>query len=236
MNECVHDRDRQGMKPAPLLAARGLTRYYGTAGQAQPVLADLDLDLARGEIVAVIGRSGSGKSTLLNLVGQMDTPNAGRLVFAGAETGTWDDAARTRFRRTALGFVFQAYNLVPSLTAAENIALPLELNGLPCQPRVDELLAALGLTRLATRYPETLSGGEQQRVAIARAVAHRPALVLADEPTGNLDQDTAQEVVALFEQVVRESGAALLMATHSVDMVGHADRVLYLRHGRLEPV
>ncbi len=218
--------------PAELvLEARDLSRRYSSG--APPVLDGLDFSVRRGEIVAVIGRSGSGKSTLLNLIGQMDAPDRGRIRFAGADTSGWDDAARTRFRCRSLGFVFQAYNLLPTLTVRENIALPLELNGLPDDGAVARLMAALGIGALGERYPEELSGGEQQRTAVARALVHRPPLVIADEPTGNLDADTGQEVITVFERAVREAGAALVMATHSTEMVGHADRVLALAHGRL---
>jgi putative ABC transport system ATP-binding protein len=226
-------------RPGPgsvVLSARALVKRYGGDDAARAVLDGLDLDIARGEIIAVIGRSGSGKSTLLNVIGQMDKPDRGRITVLGADTAHWRDAEQTAFRRQRLGFVFQAYNLLPTLTVRENIALPLELNGLAREPRVGELLDALGLTGVAARYPDQVSGGEQQRTAIARALAHRPALVIADEPTGNLDADTGAEVVWLFEQAVRESGTALLMATHSREMVGRADRVLALVHGRLETV
>ena len=223
------------MTPPPLLRARGLTRGYRGSGGGHAVIRALDLDLAAGEIVAVVGRSGSGKTTLLNLVGAMDRADAGRLEFQGEDMGAWNDAARTAFRRARLGFVFQAFNLLPTLTVAENIGLALELNGLPLAPRVAELLAGLGLAHLATRFPDQISGGEQQRTAIARALAHRPPLIIADEPTGNLDRDTGREVIALFEAAVRAAGATLLMATHSEEMLGRCDRVLELRDGALAP-
>lgn len=218
-------------EPAPdaLASARGVAR--GFAGQT--VLQHLDLDVSRGEIVAVLGRSGSGKTTLLNLLGAMDRPDDGRLLFEGRDMAAWSDAERTRFRRQRLGFVFQAFNLLPGLTVRENVTLPLELNGLPGGARVDELLDALGIAALAERFPDEISGGEQQRTAIARAVAHGPALIIADEPTGNLDFDTGRRVLALFERCAREAGAALLMATHSEEMSRGADRVLELRDGAL---
>ena len=219
------------MMSDPILEARALTRCYARGAPA--VLDGLDLSVYRGEIIAIIGRSGSGKSTLLNLIGQMDAPDRGRIRFAGVDTSGWDDSARTRFRCRSLGFVFQAYNLLPTLTVHENIALPLELNGLPDNGAVARLMAALGIGALGDRYPEELSGGEQQRTAVARALVHRPPLVIADEPTGNLDADTGHEVITVFERAVREAGAALVMATHSTEMVGHADRVLALAHGRL---
>ncbi len=216
-----------------LLRARGLSRSYASAENRPGILRDLDLDLHAGEIVAIVGRSGSGKTTLLNLIGAMDRPDSGTLCFEEQDMAAWNDRARTAFRRTRLGFVFQAFNLLPTLTVRENIALPLELNGLATDARVRELLADLSITPLAERFPDQISGGEQQRTAIARAIAHRPALIIADEPTGNLDRDTGREVIALFERSVRAAGASLLMATHSDEMLGHADRVLELRDGTL---
>ena len=220
--------------PAPLLLrARELTRSYTFAGTHHAVLDRLDLDISAGEIVAVIGRSGSGKTTLLNLAGAMDRPDAGRLSFDGEDMVQWGDRERTAFRRARLGFVFQSYNLLPSLTVRENIALPLELNGMVAGNAVERLLQTLRLAALSERFPDQISGGEQQRTAIARAVVHGPALIIADEPTGNLDRDSGREVIDLLERCVREAGAALLMATHSLEMIGRADRVLELRDGAL---
>lgn len=221
------------MSLPPLLRAHALNRSHGAAHERVAILNDLHLELERGEILAVVGRSGSGKTTLLNLVGAMDRPDSGRLEFEGEDMSAWDDGARTAFRRARLGFVFQAFNLLPTLTVRENIALPLELNGLPETERVAELLDELRLEGLADRFPDQISGGEQQRTAIARAIAHRPRLIIADEPTGNLDRDTGSDVIALFERSVRAAGATLLMATHSDEMLGHADRVLELRGGAL---
>lgn len=218
-----------------LLRAHQLSRSYRVAEHQHDIIRALDLELLRGEIVAVVGRSGSGKTTLLNLLGAMDRPSAGLLEFEGEDMRRWDDRARTAFRRARLGFVFQAYNLLPTLTVRENVGLAMELNGRATEPRVGELLADLGLTAFAERFPDQISGGEQQRTAIARAIAHRPALIIADEPTGNLDRDTGREVIALFEHCVRSAGATLVMATHSDEMLGHADRVLELRDGALHP-
>lgn len=209
---------------------------------APAVLEQLDLDLRAAEIVAVLGASGSGKSTLLNLVGQMDQPDAGAVLYADSADGAcalrnaagWDDETRTAFRRQRLGFVFQTYNLLPTLTLRENIALPLELNGAPDDGRTDALIADLDLTGAADRYPDAASGGEQQRAAIARALVHRPLLVIADEPTGNLDPATAERVITLFERCVRDAGASVLLATHSERVADCADRRLYLRYGRLD--
>jgi putative ABC transport system ATP-binding protein len=214
-----------------LLSVRGVVRRHGREQAA--VLRGVDCDLARGEFVAIVGRSGSGKSTLLNVLGAMDRADAGGVLYEGSDLNAWDDAARTRFRRRQLGFVFQAMNLLPTLTVQENIALPLELNGLLDRTYADSLAEKLGLSALTTRFPDQLSGGEQQRAAIARALVHRPALVIADEPTGNLDRVTADDVLAVLLRAVRDAGCALLMATHSTAMLEHADRVLELRDGRL---
>lgn len=217
----------------PLLEVSGLVKRYSNNG---PTILDcIDLHIASGEFVAIMGRSGSGKSTLLNLIGQMDAPDAGRITFAGHDFSVVNEEARTLFRREHLGFVFQAYNLLPTLTVRENIALPLQLNELAREPRISQLLVQLDLDAVSERYPDAISGGEQQRTAIARAVAHRPSLVIADEPTGNLDVDTAAAVMRLFEHAVRSTGAALLMATHSRTMARHADRALHLERGRLRP-
>lgn len=222
------------MTKTPLISARALSKRYGPR-EDPAVIAALDLDVYPGEIFVIAGRSGSGKSTLLNLLGQMDYPDRGRILVDGEDSVGWDDAARTAFRAARLGFVFQAYNLLPTLTVRENVELPLELNAISDPARVDRLLGRLGIGALGARYPDQISGGEQQRAAIARALVHEPALIIADEPTGNLDHDSGRQVVELFERCVRDAGAALLMATHSAEMFGHADRVLELRDGRLHP-
>ena len=208
---------------------------------APPVLQDLALALKTGEIVAVLGASGSGKSTLLNLVGQMDKPDAGEVTYCGPggaifHPHDWNDEQRTAFRREHLGFVFQSFNLLPTLTLRENIALPLELNGIEDAGQVEQLLHELDLTQAAEHYPDAASGGEQQRAAIGRALVHRPLLLIADEPTGNLDPDTAERVTTLFERRVRDAGVGVLLATHSERVAACADRRLLLDHGRLSPV
>lgn len=221
------------MPDAPLVEARGLSMEHGRGEQRARVLHALDLEVGSGEFVVILGRSGSGKSTLLHLLGGIDRASAGSLRIAGTELGGLDEEARAGFRRRHVGIVFQAYNLLPTLTVAENLRLPLSLNGLPDAGRVAALLARLGLADKAGRHADQLSGGEQQRVAIARALIHAPLLVLADEPTGNLDEDTAQSVLALFVELVRERGGTLIMATHSLDACAYADRVLRLDHGHL---
>jgi len=201
-----------------------------------PVLAGIDLAVAPGDSVAVAGRSGSGKSTLLNLAGTLDAPSAGEVLVAGASLDGLDETARALLRRARIGFVFQFFNLIPTLTVGENLRLPLELNGVgrvEARRRGARWLKAVGLTQVAGRFPENLSGGEQQRVAVARALVHVPALVLADEPTGNLDADTAAEVLALLVASCRDSGSTLLIATHSGEAAAACDRVLFLDHGQL---
>ncbi len=200
------------------------------------VLDDIDATVQRGEFVVVVGRSGSGKSTLLNLIGSIDVPSAGEVYIEGVALTALDETARALFRRHRIGFVFQFFNLIPTLTVAENLLLPLELNGIrgaAATSRVERLCADVSLGGYETRFPEDLSGGEQQRVAIARALVHEPDIVLADEPTGNLDLETATDVIRLLDRLCREAGKTLIMATHSREVIGRADRVLTIRNARL---
>ena len=215
---------------------RGLTRRFREGPRDHLVLDGIDLDIARGETVALRGRSGSGKSTLLNLVGGIDAPDAGTVQVAGVEVTALNERERTLFRRERIGFVYQSFNLVPTLNVADNVRLVLELNKVPASAiatRIEELLTAVGLADRAHSYPDVLSGGEQQRVAIARALSHKPAVLLADEPTGNLDDSTAETVLALLDRLVRDSGHTMLIATHSLHVASHCDRVLELHNGRL---
>jgi putative ABC transport system ATP-binding protein len=193
-----------------------------------PVFRDVDLHLARGEFVALLGESGVGKSTLLNCIAGLESPDSGRVVIAGTDLAPLDDDARARLRRSTLGFVFQAFHVLPHLSVAENVELPLRLLGRPDAARVAAVLHAVGLDGLGDRAPAQLSGGQLQRVAIARAVVHRPALILADEPTGNLDPTTAERVLSLLVAEVRDTGAACLLVTHSEAAAARADRVLRL--------
>jgi putative ABC transport system ATP-binding protein len=208
-------------------------KTYGT----QIVLDNATAMIAPGELVAVIGRSGSGKSTLLKLVGGLISPDSGSIRHGASDLAAMSEAELTLFRRRELGFVFQFFNLVPTLTVGENVLLPLALNRVPrpkASQRTADLLERLGLTSCIDRLPDELSGGEQQRVAIARALAHEPSLVITDEPTGNLDVDTADEVLDLLIESCREHHATLIMATHSRDAAARVDRVLRIVNGQIE--
>jgi putative ABC transport system ATP-binding protein len=208
----------------PALQVQGLVRRYGDT----PVFAGVDLVLAAGEFVALLGESGVGKSTLLNCIAGLDAADAGLIVVAGTAVGGLAEPDRARLRREHLGFVFQAFHLLPHLSVAENVALPLLLLGRPDDARVQALLAAVGLGGLGGRSPAQLSGGQLQRVALARALVHKPALILADEPTGNLDPTTAERMLDVLVAQVRSEGAACLLVTHSAAAAARADRVLRL--------
>jgi len=199
-------------------------------------LADVSLDIPRGAFTAIMGPSGSGKSTLLHLMGGLDRPTAGELLVDGRLVGQMADDEVTLFRRTNIGFVFQFFNLLPTLTALENVTLPLVLDGrskAEADQRAALLLENVGLNKRLHHLPEALSGGEIQRVAIARALAFNPPILLADEPTGNLDSKTGQEVLSLMRQINRERGSTIVMATHSQEAAGSTDRTIYLRDGRI---
>ena len=193
-----------------------------------PVFQGVDLHVARGEFVALVGESGVGKSTLLNCIAGLERADAGRVVVAGSTLDTLDDDACARLRREQLGFVFQAFHVLPHLNVAENVSLPLRLLHRHDEARVQQVLAAVGLQGLGPRFPAQLSGGQLQRVAIARAVVHGPGLILADEPTGNLDPASAHKVLGALQQQVRDAGAACLLVTHSAAAAAFADRVLRL--------
>jgi putative ABC transport system ATP-binding protein len=210
-----------------------LTKSYG----GRTVLARLSHRFAPGEFVAIMGESGVGKSTLLNLIAGLDTPDGGQVLVDGTPMAALDDDAATRLRRTRMGFIFQAFHVLPHLTLAQNVALPLLLIGehsAASQARVTRMLDAVGLQGRGGDFPRQLSGGELQRVAIARALVHRPALLLADEPTGNLDPETAEGVLRLLRAEIRESGAGAIMVTHSHAAASMADRTLVLTHSGLK--
>jgi len=215
---------------------RRLAREYSEGGKRRAIFADLDLDIERGVFVALLGQSGSGKSTLLNLLSGIDLPDAGRICINGQMLTDLCERERTRFRRRYIGFVFQFFNLIPTLTAEENLLLPLELNGLATAEQRDralELLGNVGLSDRRDSFPERLSGGEQQRLAIARALVHRPLLLLADEPTGNLDVETGERILELLLKLHRQAGTTIVMVTHSREVAARADRILTLTAGRI---
>jgi putative ABC transport system ATP-binding protein len=215
----------------PVFHVRGLARIYGTGTAAVTALAGVDLDLFPSELIVLLGASGSGKSTLLNQLGGLDSPTQGTLLYRGADLARFDEAALTRFRRDAVGFVFQAYNLIPSLTARENVALITEICRAPMAPV--EALRLVGLGDRMDHFPAQLSGGEQQRVAIARAIAKRPEVLLCDEPTGALDVRTGITVLEAIERINRELGTLAVIITHNAILADMADRVFTLSDGRI---
>ncbi|HWM94885.1 MAG TPA: ABC transporter ATP-binding protein [Thermoanaerobaculia bacterium] len=224
------------MTPPPLVELRNLTKAYEEGNRRRTVLREADVAISRGELAVLVGRSGSGKSTVLNLMSGIDLPDSGEVVIDGVSLSTLPERERTLFRRDRIGFVFQFFNLIPTLTVEENLLLPLELKG---RVRPEQRQAALGLLEevgLADRaesFPDRLSGGEQQRIAVARALAHDPLLVLADEPTGNLDLDTGLQVLEILDRLTRRAGKTLVMVTHSREVIGLADRVFRMEDCRL---
>jgi putative ABC transport system ATP-binding protein len=220
----------------PALAVEGLGKSYAEGRARRVVLSDVAFEVAPGECIALLGRSGSGKSTLLNLLAGIDRPDTGDVRIAGQSVVTMGEPALTLLRRRHIGFIYQFFNLIPTLTVAENLALPLELNGVPAARRRERIAALLGKVGLDGRegaFPDQLSGGEQQRVAIARAIIHDPALVLADEPTGNLDAQTGHRVLELLSHLFRDEGHTLILVTHSREVSAIADRVFAVDGGRL---
>lgn len=218
----------------PLVEIAQLSMAYSEGGSQREILKDVTVAFARGSFNLLLGPSGCGKSTLLNLIGGLDRPHAGSIRIDGVDITGLDERARTLFRRRQLGIIFQFFNLLPSLTVLENVLLPLQLNRRRHQqPLALEWLGRVGLGARAQSYPDRLSGGEQQRVAIVRAMLHEPKLILADEPTGNLDETTAEEIVDLLQQLVREKGGTLIMVTHNPDFSQRADAVFHMHEGRL---
>ena len=222
---------------APVLELDGVSRSYGRGRTAVCALDGVSLSIEGGEVVALLGPSGSGKTTLLQLAGGMDHPTAGRVLHRGRDLGALDGRQLTRLRRRDVGFVFQFFNLVPALSAEDNVALPLRFDGVArrhARTSARQALARVGLDGRRAHLPTELSGGEQQRVAIARALVARPRLILADEPTGNLDGATGQDAIGLLVEAARADGAGVLVATHDPRVVPHADRALALADGRLQ--
>ena len=215
---------------------RNLSRSFTEGERQHEVLIDVSADFLKGKSVAIRGRSGSGKSTLLNLISGIDAPDSGQVEVAGLNITTMTERERTLFRRKHIGFVYQAFNLLPTLSVADNIRLVLELNDVPygeTTDRIDELLGAVDLADRAESYPDVLSGGEQQRVAIARALCHCPSILLADEPTGNLDDQNAERVLQLLDELVRKTGGTMIVATHSATIASYCDQVMELHDGKL---
>ena len=224
------------MGAPPHLVLTGVSKAYREGDRSHQVLDRVDLEVDRGELVVLIGKSGSGKSTLLNLLAGIDRPDAGRIAIGGRDLGGLAERELTLFRRRRVGFIFQFFNLLPTLTVEENLMLPLELNGLTDpthRQRALDLLAEVGLADRLKSFPDRLSGGERQRIAVARALVHDPELLLADEPTGNLDLETGLGVLELLDRLTRRAGKTMVMATHSRRVVGVADRLLAIEGSRI---
>lgn len=219
-----------------LLQIKNLSKSYQEGEHQRMVFKNISLDIARGEIIAILGKSGSGKTTLLNLISGIDRVDAGDIAMDGLRLTALDERQLTLFRRHTVGFIFQFFNLIPTLSVWENVALPLELNGMTRPEdfqRAESLLATVGLADRKAAFPDRLSGGEQQRVSIARALVHDPRLVLADEPTGNLDEETGRQVLSLLDRLTRQAGQSMVLVTHSTEAAAIADRVFALHEGQL---
>ena len=222
---------------APIIEFRHLSKSYREADQEHVVLNDVNGEVYEGEFIVLLGKSGSGKSTLLNLISGIDAPSRGDILVKGQSLTGMSEDERTLFRRRYVGFVFQSFNLIPTLTVRDNLLLPLELTGQldhGDQTGLADMMEELGMTHRMNYYPDRLSTGEQQRIAIARALIHNPSIILADEPTGNLDHETGQDVLNLLDQLVRRSGKTMIMVTHSREVIGLADRLMTIRDCRLE--
>ncbi len=217
-----------------ILQTEHLKKYYGTGDTQVRALDGVDFSVENGEFVSIVGTSGSGKSTLLHMLGGLDRPTAGKVFVDGQDIFSLKDDALTIFRRRKIGFVFQSYNLVPVLNVYENIVLPIELDGNPIdKPYVEEILSVLGLDAMQHRLPNQLSGGQQQRVAIARALATKPAIILADEPTGNLDSRTSQDVLSLMKVTGAKFGQTIVMITHNEEIAQLSDRIIRIEDGKI---
>ena len=226
------------MTETPMVVVEHLSRSYGSGDATVHAVRDVSFSIPRGSLVALVGRSGSGKTTMLNCIGGLDEPSSGRVLVDGTDVTALSERERTALRRDKLAFVFQTFGLLPALSAAENIGLPLRLRGTPAvarEERIAQLLELVGLTAHAAQRPGELSGGQQQRVAIARALANSPRLLIADEPTGQLDAETGASVMALLQRVVRAEGATAIISTHDASLQAMADASIRLQDGELVP-
>jgi len=217
-----------------MLELKNISKNYFEGNTKHSVLNNFELSISKGEIIILLGKSGSGKSTLLNIISGIDVPDGGSVSIDGTDITKLSENERTLTRRNKIGFIFQFFNLIPTLTVKENLQLPLELNNDDNQEdRIKSILTEVGLLDRANTYPDKLSGGEQQRIAIARALIHNPDIILADEPTGNLDYETGLQIVDLLDRVVKKKGKTMIMVTHSKDVIGLADKIYSLKEGKL---
>jgi len=217
-----------------MLELKDVSKNYIEGNTKHKVLNNFELSISKGEIIILLGKSGSGKSTLLNIISGIDIPDSGSVIIDGTDITMLSEKERTLVRRNKIGFIFQFFNLIPTLTVKENLQLPLELNSDENQEeRIRIILSEVGLLERANTYPDKLSGGEQQRISIARALIHNPDIILADEPTGNLDYETGLQIVDLLDRVVKQKGKTMIMVTHSKDVIGLADRIFSLKDGKL---
>ncbi len=221
------------MNKPPLICIKFITKSYTSGNTIRRVLTSVSDDICKGECIALLGQSGSGKSTLLNLVSGMDKPDSGQILIDGVDITTLSEHQRTLFRRRHIGFIYQFFNLIPTLNIMENILLPLELNKKNNKEQALELLDEVGLLNRKNDFPDRLSGGEQQRVAIIRALVHDPLIILADEPTGNLDKKTGRAMLDIMERLIRKRNKNLILVTHSTEVSKFADRLLLLEEGKL---
>ncbi|HSW53754.1 MAG TPA: ABC transporter ATP-binding protein [Ignavibacteriaceae bacterium] len=220
-----------------MLELKNISKNYFEGNTKHSVLNNFELSISKGEIITLLGKSGSGKSTLLNIISGIDVPDGGSVSIDGTDITKLSEKDRTLTRRNKIGFIFQFFNLIPTLTVKENLQLPLELNNDDNQEeRIKSILTEVGLLDRANTYPDKLSGGEQQRIAIARALIHNPDIILADEPTGNLDYETGLQIVDLLDRVVKKKGKTMIMVTHSKDVIGLADKIYSLKEGRLTEI
>jgi putative ABC transport system ATP-binding protein len=239
---CDKFSERNGMNNTDsntLIAATGLCRHYRVGSEVVPALDSVDFSIRRGEFIALVGPSGSGKSTLLNLVGALDQPTAGEILVDGLSLGRAPEPQRVQHRQRRVGFIFQSFNLLPTLTAVENVETPMMLANVDRKerrPRAMNLLQSVGLTQRAAHKPNQLSGGEKQRVAIARALANKPSLLLADEPTGNLDSRAGEAILDMLCAILRERSLTMILVTHDAQVAARADRTIHLRDGRIQHI